>query len=99
MKYSFIFPLLISHFLFAQEMNLNNLGSSNNSNENCISGDCYNGIGVKSINDFIYFGEFIDGKANGVGVVYNDEELILSEYRNNKRFGLLARSSNATSKD
>ena len=94
MKNYLLFIFLFPYFLLSQEMNLNISGSYSDTEKNCIAGNCYNGIGVQSNNGFIYFGEFFNGKANGLGAVYGNDILILSEYELNKRLDLQLRSKN-----
>ena len=94
MKNYLLFIFLFPYFLLSQEMNLNISGSYSDTEKNCIAGNCYNGIGVQSNNGFIYFGEFFNGKANGLGAGYGNDILILSEYELNKRLDLQLRSKN-----
>jgi hypothetical protein len=51
----------------------------------CAEGLCTNGIGKKVYEDYYYIGDFVDGKANGFGIlVYNNGNYTAGKFIDNK---------------
>ena len=97
MKFQFTFLsfLLTACLLSAQELDLNKrIGSIlTSSSANCIAGDCFDGVGVLEYDsDAIYFGEFKNGLADGFGVTFYNNKLIISEYKEDNVYGITLQS-------
>ena len=56
----------------------------------CIYGNCYDGFGMLSNGDNFYFGEFENGKFNGLGFKSTDgKNNVLSRFKNGEANGLV----------